>query len=64
MLKVLTNSATGQKISSYVTMITGPRRAPDLDGPADLHVVIMDNGRSAMLRSENREALYSLRSGA
>jgi L-lactate dehydrogenase complex protein LldF len=64
MLKVLTNSATGQKISSYVTMITGPRRAPDLDGPADLHVVIMDNGRSAMLRSENREALYCLRCGA
>lgn len=64
MLKVLTNSATGQKISSYVTMLTGPRRAPDLDGPEALHVVIMDNGRSAMLRSENREALYCLRCGA
>jgi L-lactate dehydrogenase complex protein LldF len=64
MLKVLTNSATGQKISSYVTMITGPRRAHDLDGPEQLHVVIMDNGRSAMLRSENREALYCLRCGA
>jgi L-lactate dehydrogenase complex protein LldF len=64
MLKVLTNSATGQKISSYVTLITGPRRAHDLDGPEALHVVIMDNGRSAMLRSENREALYCLRCGA
>jgi L-lactate dehydrogenase complex protein LldF len=64
MLKVLTNSATGQKISSYVTMVTGPRRAHDLDGPEALHVVIMDNGRSAMLRSENREALYCLRCGA
>jgi L-lactate dehydrogenase complex protein LldF len=64
MLKVLTNSAAGQKISSYVTMITGPRRPHDLDGPEALHVVIMDNGRSAMLRSENREALYCLRCGA
>jgi L-lactate dehydrogenase complex protein LldF len=64
MLKVLTNSATGQKISSYVTMLTGPRRAHDLDGPEELHVVIMDNGRSAILRSANREALYCLRCGA
>jgi L-lactate dehydrogenase complex protein LldF len=64
MLKVLTNSATGQKISSYVTMLTGPRRAHDLDGPEALHVVIMDNGRSAILRSANREALYCLRCGA
>jgi L-lactate dehydrogenase complex protein LldF len=64
MLKVLTNSATGQKISSYVTMITGPRRAHDLDGPEALHVVIMDNGRSSVLRGENREALYCLRCGA
>ncbi|CAI8013063.1 Lactate utilization protein B [Geodia barretti] len=64
MLKVLTNSATGQKISSYVTMITGPRRAHDLDGPEELHVVVMDNGRSNILGSENREALYCLRCGA
>ena len=64
MLKVLTNSATGQKISSYVTMITGPRRPHDLDGPEELHIVIMDNGRSDILRSANREALYCLRCGA
>jgi L-lactate dehydrogenase complex protein LldF len=64
MLKVLTNSATGQKISSYVTMITGPRRQHDLDGPEALHVVIMDNGRSDMLSADRREALYCLRCGA
>jgi L-lactate dehydrogenase complex protein LldF len=64
MLKVLTNSATGQKISSYVTMLTGPRRAHDLDGPEELHVVFLDNGRSGILRSANREALYCLRCGA
>ena len=64
MLTVLTNSATGQKISSYVTMITGPRRPHDLDGPEELHVVILDNGRTSILGSENREALYCLRCGA
>ncbi len=64
MLKVLTNSATGQKISSYVTMMTGPRRGHDLDGPEEQHVVIMDNGRTSILRSANREALYCLRCGA
>lgn len=64
MLQVLTNSATGQKISSYVTMLTGPRRSHDLDGPETMHLVILDNGRSAILRSANREALYCLRCGA
>ena len=64
MVKVLTNSATGQKISSYVTMLTGPRREHDLDGPEELHVVLLDNGRSGILRSANREALYCLRCGA
>ncbi|GIX47487.1 MAG: iron-sulfur cluster-binding protein [Candidatus Tectimicrobiota bacterium] len=64
MLKVLTNSATGQKISSYVTLITGPRRATDLDGPEALHVVILDNGRTRLLHEETREALYCLRCGA
>lgn len=64
LVKVLTNSATGQKITSYVTMLTGPRRAHDLDGPEELHVVLLDNGRSGILRSTNREALYCLRCGA
>jgi L-lactate dehydrogenase complex protein LldF len=64
MLKVLTNSATGQKISTYVTLMTGPRRAHDLDGPEALHVVIMDNGRTSILRGANRESLYCLRCGA
>jgi L-lactate dehydrogenase complex protein LldF len=64
MLKVLTNSATGQKISTYVTTMTGPRRAHDLDGPEALHVVIMDNGRTSILRGPNRESLYCLRCGA
>src|SRR5262249_1361535 len=48
-LRVLARSATGQEISVYTTFSTGPRRPDDPDGPAEYHVVLLDNGRSAML---------------
>jgi L-lactate dehydrogenase complex protein LldF len=49
MLNMLARSATGQKLTTYTSMITGPRRPEDLDGPEELHVIILDNGRSAQL---------------
>lgn len=49
MLNLLPRSATGQKLTSYVSLITGPRRPGDLDGPEELHVIVLDNGRSAQL---------------
>ena len=45
LLPLLTMSATGQRISNYVTMINGPRRAGEIDGPEVLHVVFLDHGR-------------------
>ena len=64
-LRLLIRSATGQKISSYVTAVTGPRRDDDEDGPEEFHLVIVDNGRSRLLADpELREALYCLRCGA
>ena len=51
-LRVLARSATGQDMSVYTTFSTGPRRAGDPDGPAEYHVVIIDNGRSAMLGTQ------------
>ena len=64
-LRLLIRSATGQRLSSYVTMVTGPRRDDDVDGPEEFHLVIVDNGRSKMLADpELREALYCLRCGA
>ena len=64
-LRLLIRSATGQRLSSYVTTVTGPRRAADVDGPDEFHLVIVDNGRSRMLGDpELREALYCLRCGA
>ncbi|MFO1071198.1 MAG: LutB/LldF family L-lactate oxidation iron-sulfur protein [Geminicoccaceae bacterium] len=64
LLRVLARSATGQEFSCYTTVMTGPRRAADLDGPAGFHVVLLDNGRSRMLGNEFREMLRCIRCGA
>jgi len=64
-LTVLARSATGQKSSTYVSFITGPKRASDVDGPEEFHLVLLDNGRSGILASEEtRESLYCIRCGA
>ena len=64
MLSVLARSATGQKLTSYTTIVTGPRRAGDPDGPDELHVVILDNGRSHVLGESTAEVLACIRCGA
>ena len=64
-LEILARTATGQKLTTYTNFITGPRRDGELDGPGEMHVVILDNGRSAMLADPVlREALYCIRCGA
>jgi L-lactate dehydrogenase complex protein LldF len=64
LLKLLARSATGQKLTVYTTLLTGPRRAGEEDGPEELHVVILDNGRSNLLRGRYREMLACIRCGA
>src|SRR5215468_3767303 len=64
LLRVLARSATGQEMSVYTTLSTGPRRADDLDGPGEYHVVILDNGRSAMVGSAFQDMLRCIRCGA
>ena len=64
MLRVLARSATGQEMSVYTTHSTGPRRPDDVDGPEQYHVVILDNGRSAMLGTAFQEMLRCIRCGA
>jgi L-lactate dehydrogenase complex protein LldF len=64
MLRLLAPSATGQRMSVYTTFSTGPRRPEDPDGPEEYHVVLLDNGRSAMLGSEFRDVLRCIRCGA
>lgn len=64
-LRLLVRSATGQRLSSYVTTVTGPRAEGAEDGPDEFHLVVVDNGRSRLLASpELREALYCIRCGA
>ena len=64
LLRVLARSATGQDMSVYTTLSTGPRRAGDPDGPEEYHVILLDNGRSAMLSGEFKEMLRCIRCGA
>jgi L-lactate dehydrogenase complex protein LldF len=63
-LRLLARSATGQETETYTTYSTGPRRADDLDGPQEYHVVLVDNGRSKMLAGRFRDMLRCIRCGA
>jgi L-lactate dehydrogenase complex protein LldF len=63
-LSVLAKSATGQKLSVYTTLVQGPRRPGELEGPEEFHLVLLDNGRIAQIGGTLREALYCLRCGA
>src|SRR5712672_4533698 len=63
-LRVLARSATAQEMSVYTTLSTGARRPGDLDGPEEYHVVLVDNGRSAMIGTEFQEMLRCIRCAA
>jgi L-lactate dehydrogenase complex protein LldF len=64
-LKLLPQSASGQKITAGVSVLTGVRRAPHEEGPDEFHVVILDNGRTGILADPHlRESLYCIRCGA
>jgi len=64
MLRLLARSATGQEFSTYTTISTGPRRPEDTDGPEQYHVIMLDNGRSALLGGEMQDMLRCIRCGA
>ena len=63
-LKLLARAATGQTLSVYTTLITGPRRSGETDGPEEFHLVLLDNGRSKVLATPFRESLQCIRCGA
>jgi len=64
LLRLLARSGTGQDLTAYTTLVTGPRRAQDSDGPAACHVILLDNGRSEILATNMREVLRCIRCGA
>ena len=65
LLSLLTRSATGQNISTYFNMISGPRKSHEKDGPTEVHLVLLDNGRSQAYADEQlRKTLQCIRCGA
>ena len=64
-LKLLARSATGQLLSVYTSILAGPRRVGEVDGPEEFYVVLLDNGRTKLLPDRSkRESLYCIRCGA
>ena len=64
LLRLLARSGTGQDFSSYTTLLTGPKRSEDRDGPEAFHIVLLDNGRSKMLGTAFQDMLRCIRCGA
>ena len=63
-LQALCRSATGQQMTVYCSMTSGPRQEGDVDGPEQVHVVLLDNGRTRMFDRGYGEALMCIRCGA
>ncbi len=64
MLRLLIGSATGQLITTYINMITSPRKTGEKDGPKEVHLIILDNGRSKIFADpQRRKTLYCIRCG-
>jgi L-lactate dehydrogenase complex protein LldF len=62
---LLATFGTGQRITSYNTIVTGPRQPGETDGPEEMYVILLDNGRTNILANEKqRESLYCIRCGA
>jgi L-lactate dehydrogenase complex protein LldF len=65
LLSLLTRSATGQPVTTYVNMISGPRKPGEKDGPQEVHLILLDNGRTqAYADDELRATLQCIRCGA
>jgi len=62
---LLSTFGTGQKVTVYNTVITGPRQTNETDGPEEMYVILLDNGRTGILANPKaRESLYCIRCGA
>lgn len=62
---LLSTFGTGQQITSYNTIVAGPKQANEVDGPEEMYVILLDNGRTNLLENpKTRESLYCIRCGA
>lgn len=61
---LLATYGTGQKITVYNSIVSGPRKDEEMDGPEKMYVILLDNGRTNLLKPKTREGLYCIRCGA
>lgn len=61
---LLSTYGTGQQLTVYNTLFTGPRKQGENDGPIELYVILLDNGRTNLLQKEVRESMYCIRCGS
>ncbi|RYD54912.1 MAG: iron-sulfur cluster-binding protein [Sphingobacteriales bacterium] len=61
---LLATYGTGQNVTVYNTIFTGPRQPGETDGPEEMYVILLDNGRTNLLRPEVRESMYCIRCGS
>jgi len=61
---LLATFGTGQQVTVYNSIFTGPRRPGETDGPEEMYVILLDNGRTNLLRKEVRESMYCIRCGS
>ncbi len=64
LIRLLPRHGTGQSITNYISVTTGPRRSGDLDGPEHFHVILVDAGRTKLLGGDMQEMLRCIRCGA
>jgi L-lactate dehydrogenase complex protein LldF len=64
LMRLLPRSATGQSISNYVSLLTGPRVLGEQDGPAHMYFVLVDGGRSGLIGGDFQDMLRCIRCGA
>src|SRR5690606_31299954 len=60
---LLATYGTGQQVTVYNTIFSGPRSIEETDGPEEMYVILLDNGRTNLLREEVRESMYCIRCG-
>ncbi|MCB0699198.1 MAG: iron-sulfur cluster-binding protein [Chitinophagaceae bacterium] len=61
---LLATYGTGQKVTVYNTIFSGAKRKDETDGPEEMYVILLDNGRTNLLRKEVRESMYCIRCGS
>ncbi len=61
---LLATFGTGQTVTVYNSIFTGPRKNGENDGPKEMYVILLDNGRTNLLRQEVRESMYCIRCGS